>query len=73
MSRRAGEAHHIVPWQDSRRTSVDNGTLVCGYHHREHERLGWHAELINGQVGWTPPKWLDREQRPRFNDCALKL
>jgi NAD-specific glutamate dehydrogenase len=61
------EAHHIVPWQDSRRTSVDNGTLVCGYHHREHERLGWRAELINGQVGWIPPKWLDKDQQLRFN------
>jgi Domain of unknown function DUF222. len=63
------EAHHLVPWQDSRRTSVDNGTLVCGYHHREHEKLGWRAELINGRVGWIPPKWLDKDQQPRFNDA----
>ncbi|HET8583246.1 MAG TPA: HNH endonuclease signature motif containing protein, partial [Jatrophihabitans sp.] len=63
------QAHHLIPWQDGGPTSVDNGTLICGYHHREHERLGWRAQLINGHVGWIPPKWLDKDQQPRFNDA----
>ncbi|MCR8669761.1 HNH endonuclease signature motif containing protein [Agrococcus sp. HG114] len=29
------EAHHIVPWQLGGATDVDNGILVCNYHHHE--------------------------------------
>ncbi|MGM1028476.1 MAG: DUF222 domain-containing protein [Actinomycetota bacterium] len=29
------EAHHIVPWQLGGPTDVDNGILVCSYHHHE--------------------------------------
>ncbi|WP_343920038.1 HNH endonuclease signature motif containing protein [Agrococcus citreus] len=29
------ETHHIVPWQLGGATDVDNGILVCSYHHHE--------------------------------------
>ncbi|SDR99497.1 HNH endonuclease signature motif containing protein [Agrococcus carbonis] len=29
------ETHHIVPWQLGGPTDVDNGILVCNYHHHE--------------------------------------
>ncbi|ERG64823.1 hypothetical protein L332_10240 [Agrococcus pavilionensis RW1] len=29
------EAHHIVPWQLGGKTDIDNGILVCSYHHHE--------------------------------------
>lgn len=29
------EAHHIVPWQLGGPTDVDNGILLCNYHHHE--------------------------------------
>ncbi|GAA1426553.1 hypothetical protein GCM10009640_27980 [Agrococcus citreus] len=29
------EAHHIVPWQLGGATDLDNGILVCSYHHHE--------------------------------------
>ncbi len=29
------EAHHIVPWELGGPTDIDNGILVCAYHHHE--------------------------------------
>lgn len=29
------EAHHIIPWQLGGKTDIDNGILVCAYHHHE--------------------------------------
>ncbi|WP_306233426.1 HNH endonuclease signature motif containing protein [Agrococcus beijingensis] len=29
------EAHHVVPWQLGGPTDVDNGILLCNYHHHE--------------------------------------
>lgn len=61
------EAHHIVEWATSRRTSVDNGTLVCGVHHRELPARGWRCVLQDGYPHWIAPRWLDPGQTPRRN------
>lgn len=61
------EAHHIVEWATSRRTSVDNGTLVCGDHHRELPARGWRCVLQDGYPHWIAPAWLDPSQTPRRN------
>ena len=58
------QAHHVTEWQDSHRTSIDDGCLLCGYHHREFERLGWRVIMTHGRPTWIPPRWLDPEQRP---------
>ncbi len=61
------QAHHITDFAISRRTSVDDGTLLCGFHHREHPKLGWTCHMIDGTPHWTPPPWLDPDQTPRRN------
>jgi hypothetical protein len=61
------QAHHITEFQHSRRTSVENCTLLCGAHHRTHQEMGWTCTLIHGTPHWIPPKWLDPEQTPRRN------
>lgn len=61
------EAHHVTEFRESRRTTVDDGTLVCGFHHREHERLGWRAVMIAGVPHWVPPPWIDPARTPRRN------
>ena len=61
------EAHHIVEWATSRRTSVDNGTLLCGEHHRELPARGWRCVLKDGFPHWIAPAWLDPDQVPRRN------
>jgi hypothetical protein len=61
------QAHHITDYAITHRTSVDDGTLLCGFHHREHPNLGWTGHMINGTPHWTPPRWLDPTQTPRRN------
>ncbi|HEY2673732.1 MAG TPA: DUF222 domain-containing protein [Rugosimonospora sp.] len=34
------QANHITEWQHGRRTSIDDGALLCGFHHREFDNLG---------------------------------
>jgi hypothetical protein len=61
------QAHHITDFAITRRTSVDDATLLCGFHHREHPKLGWTCQMINGTPHWTPPTWIDPTQTPRRN------
>lgn len=61
------EAHHVTDFALTHRTSVDDGTLLCGYHHREHARLGWTCRMVGGIPHWVPPAWLDPTQTPRRN------
>ncbi len=61
------QTHHITPYSEGGPTSVANGTLVCGYHHRNHEKQGWTCTMINGQPHWTPPTWIDPHQTPQRN------
>ncbi len=61
------QRHHVIAWWSGGHTDLDNLTLVCGYHHREFERRGWAVDIINGIPVWTPPAWLDPEQKPQIN------
>ena len=61
------EAHHVTEWQYGRRTCIDDGALLCGYHHREFENLGWHCLMINGVPHYRAAPWLDGERTPHRN------
>ncbi|MFV0532478.1 MAG: DUF222 domain-containing protein [Cumulibacter sp.] len=61
------QRHHVVEWWRGGGTDVDNLTLVCGHHHREFERSGWRVDMNDGLPWWTPPQWVDPEQRPKLN------
>jgi hypothetical protein len=61
------ESHHVTDFAVTRKTTIDDGTLLCGFHHREHEALGWTCHMINGTPHWTAPRWLDPDQTPRRN------
>ena len=61
------QSHHITDYALTRTTSVEDGTLLCGFHHREHAKLGWTCQMINGIPHWTAPRWLDPHQTPRRN------
>jgi hypothetical protein len=58
--------HHLIPFGRSRKTSEDNGTLLCGYHHRLIHARGWQGEIRDGQVEWRPPDG-DEPQRNAFS------
>ena len=61
------QAHHVVAWTDGGATILDNGTLLCGFHHRHFEQLGWHCQVNDGTPHWIPPPWIDPRQQPRRN------
>ena len=61
------QAHHVTDYAITRHTRVDDGTLLCGFHHREHPNLGWTCTMLDGIPHWTPPRWLDPHQTPRRN------
>jgi hypothetical protein len=50
---------------------VDELVLLCGFHHREFERLGWRCIMINGRPHFVPPSWIDPEQAPMLNTAHV--
>ena len=64
------QTHHITDYQFSRRTSVDDLTLLCGFHHRTFEKLGWTCQMIKGYPHWTPPPW-SNDQTPQRNTAHI--
>lgn len=67
------QAHHVIAWIDDGFTEIDNLTLLCGYHHRNFERLGWTCRMSDGVPDWVPPPWIDPEQQPRRNVRVHRL
>jgi hypothetical protein len=61
------ETHHVIGWVDGGRTDLDNLTLACGFHHREHRKRGWTCHITNGVPYWRPPRWIDPIQTLRRN------
>lgn len=61
------QAHHLTDYTITRRTRIDDGTLLCGFHQREHQRLGRQCRMIDGSPHWIPPGWIDPDQAPRRN------
>jgi len=62
------ETHHVNPWADGGTTDLDNTTLLCGFHHREHTKRGWAVRITHGLPEWIPPHWIDPQQVPRRNN-----
>ena len=49
------QAHHVVPYAQSRRTDIDNLVLVCWRcHHNIHDH-NWRVTLKNGKPALEPP------------------
>ena len=61
------EVHHIIPWLTGGPTDLDNMCLLCRYHHRHFETLGWHVGMIDNLPWWRPPATIDPHRRPTRN------
>ena len=61
------QAHHVTDYAKTKRTRVDDGTLVCRQNHAMFEQMGWSSIMLNELPHWVPPAWVDPEQRPRRN------
>lgn len=48
------DAHHWQPWSSGGPTDLDNGVLLCSYHHhRAHDDRYLHQRLPNGDVRYA--------------------
>lgn len=61
------EGHHVVDFAAGGPNTVDNGTLLCGAHHRDFARLGYRCVMVAGVPHWIAPTWLDPGQTPVRN------
>ncbi len=53
------EIHHVIPDADGGPTHTDNGVLLCWFHHRTIDTLGWAIRMLRGVPHIRPPAWLD--------------
>ena len=58
------QAHHVTDYAITRRTCVDDGTLVCTANHALFEQMGWQSIMLNDLPHWVPPAWVDPNQKP---------
>ncbi len=62
------EAHHVVEWRSSAhppgRTDIDNGVLLCRFHHSRVHTAGWRLVMLRGVPHIVPPRWIDADQVP---------
>jgi len=64
------QGHHITHWADGGETSLDNGVLLCGYHHRLIHRGEWRVSIgADGHPEFHPPPWASADRTPLRNSC----
>jgi hypothetical protein len=62
------EGHHIQPWPAGGPTTMDNGVLLCGHHHRAIHHDGWQVRLATDhRPEFLPPTHIDPHRQPRRN------
>ena len=61
------EVDHVIDHAVGGPTSVDLAVLACRYENNTRKKQGWKSARINGRAAWIPPKWIDPEQKPRYN------
>ncbi|TIH36290.1 HNH endonuclease, partial [Subtercola vilae] len=63
------ESHHVDDWKHQTyapgRTDIDNGALLCHFHHTHVHSSEWKLAMQNGVPVLIPPKSIDWEQTPR--------
>ncbi|WP_271395779.1 HNH endonuclease signature motif containing protein [Neomicrococcus lactis] len=61
------EAHHVQEWSKDGPTTIENGVLVCHFHHKLVHDTPWKIDMSRGVPYWIPPKAVDPNQKPRRN------
>lgn len=63
------ESHHAEPWRSvdhaPGRTDVENGVLICHFHHRIVHTSDWQLTMIDGVPHFLPPASIDWQRTPR--------
>ncbi|MGH3713067.1 MAG: DUF222 domain-containing protein [Micromonosporaceae bacterium] len=66
------EAHHVVHWVDGGATDIDNGVLLCGYHHRVIHKGAWRVRMAGDKrPEFVPPEYIDPTRRPIRNHFRI--
>ncbi|NQX37029.1 HNH endonuclease signature motif containing protein [Herbiconiux sp. VKM Ac-2851] len=62
------ETHHANEWVSDDhppgRTDIDNGVLLCHFHHSHLHKSPWKLTMQGGVPHLIPPRWVDTEQKP---------
>ena len=64
------DVHHVRPWWAGGETRLDNGVLLCGYHHTLYDHgperaPRWRIGIAPDGIPETiPPAWIDPDQNP---------
>jgi hypothetical protein len=62
------ETHHVEAWTSPGyapgRTDVDNGALLCHFHHSHLHKSAWRLVMRGGVPHIIPPRWIDTAQTP---------
>jgi hypothetical protein len=62
------ETHHVDEWVSDDhppgRTDIDNGVLLCHFHHSHLHKSSWKLVMQSGAPHLIPPRWADPTQTP---------
>ncbi|WP_291049458.1 HNH endonuclease signature motif containing protein [Herbiconiux sp.] len=62
------ETHHADEWVSADhppgRTDIDNGVLLCHFHHSHLHKSSWKLIMQEGVPHLIPPRWIDIAQTP---------
>lgn len=58
------EAHHTDHWNENGRTDVDDGVLLCRFHHLNFHNNGYRIVREAGTYWLIPPPEIDARQKP---------
>ncbi len=59
------DVHHVIPWWRGGTTNLGNGVLLCGYHHKLHEKAEWQIRFAaDGIPECIPPSWIRADGKP---------
>jgi hypothetical protein len=59
------EIHHVTEYANGGPTHTDNGVLLCWYHHRFLDRIGWLIRMNSGIPEIKAPPWHGTDHRWR--------
>jgi hypothetical protein len=56
------EVHHVTPWARNGPTDVDNGVLLCWFHHHSIDSSGWDIRMVKGSPQVKAPALIDPQR-----------
>jgi hypothetical protein len=59
------DAAHVDPWAKGGATDIQNGVLLCHFHHRRFDEDGWTLTIEDNVPWFTPPSNIDAWKTPR--------